>query len=428
VSKRLRVYSETAGNSFTLPSFFSNRYHDAKRILSVIAAVLLILFFSIYVGSQFVAFGKLFSYIIGHEGYNVLMICLGALIVFVYTLLGGFLGESFADLVQALLMVTAIVLVMFFAVFETGGIGAVSENLRNIPRFLDIFGIATPTVVDGVQTVANGAGVYGPGADYSFLNIVSCMAWGLGYFGMPQVLLRFMAIKDPSKLRQAKYIGVIWVFISLFAAVSLGLIGRAWAPAAITTAGASETIFIHMAVTFFPPILAGLVLSGILGASMSSADSYMLITSSSLANDLVKGVFKKDISDKDVMWLARATIVLVTLFGLAVALSGSDTIFGIVSYAWAGLGASFGPLILFSIFWKKTTLPGAAAGMITGGALVLIWKNLIAPLGGAWAVYELLPAFIVSCIVIFVVSTLTRKPQPEIEAEFDKAMELAKAK
>ncbi|MDR0909973.1 MAG: sodium:proline symporter, partial [Spirochaetaceae bacterium] len=195
VSKRLRVYSETANNAITLPSFFSNRYHDKVKILSIIAALLLIVFFSIYASSQFVAFGKLFEYVIGSNQYYTQMVLIGAAIVFIYTLLGGFLGESFCDLIQALLMIGSILLVFVFAAVREGGFAQVIANLQNYPRFLDVFGIATPTLQDGVQQVANGAPLFGPGKDYGFLNIVSCMAWGLGYFGMPQVLLRFMAIK-----------------------------------------------------------------------------------------------------------------------------------------------------------------------------------------------------------------------------------------
>jgi sodium/proline symporter len=238
---------------------------------------------------------------------------------------------------------------------------------------------------------------------------------------MPQVLLRFMAIKNTSKIRESRIVAVTWCLISLFAAVAIGLIGRAWLPDLLRTAGDSETIFLHMASRFFPPLLAGLVLSGILAASMSSADSYMLISSSALANDLFKGVVSKKASEVTVMWVARITILLVTVFGVGVALSGNQSIFRIVSYAWAGLGAAFGPLILFSLFWKRTTYPAAVAGMLTGGITVILWKNLIARLGGAFAVYELLPAFVISCIVIFVVSLLTKKPSAEIEKEFEEA-------
>jgi sodium/proline symporter len=418
-ARRLRVYSEVANNSFTLPSYFSNRFHDKRNILSIIAAVVIIIFFSIYVGSQFVTFGKLFGYVTGSSHYFIYMVLLGALIVFIYTILGGFIGQSMCDFVQSLFMIGAILLVFVFVTHAAGGIGVVAVNLSSFPRFTDLFGIAEPVVKNGVQQVAaNGAPLFSAGHNYSILSILSLLAWGLGYFGMPQVLVHFMAIKDVNKLRSARNIGVVWCVISLAAAIAIGLIGRAWQPTLFTTEGESERIFIKMAVNFFPPFIAGLVLSGILGASMSSCDSYMLITSSSIANDLIPGIIRRKLNDKVELWVARAAILLVTLFGIGVALTGSDSIFRIVSYAWAGLGAAFGPVMLFSLFWKRTTGAGAAAGMITGGVMVLLWHNVIAKLGGPFAISELLPAFIVSCLVIWLVS-LAGKPSDAIEAEFD---------
>ncbi|MDR2467727.1 MAG: sodium/proline symporter [Spirochaetaceae bacterium] len=423
VAKRLRTYSETAGNAFTLPSFFSNRFHDRRHILLCISSALIIIFFSIYVGAQFVTFGKLFNYLFNVPHYEKHIIIVGAILVFVYTLLGGFLGESFTDFVQGLLMVLAVVLVFVFGISAAGGFNTMFGKLSDVPRFLDVFGIAEP--------LADNPGLFGAGRPNSLLNIITCAAWGLGYFGMPQVLLRFMAIKNPARLAQARLIAVTWCVISLFACVGIGLIGRAWEPNLFSTASESELIFLVMAKEFFPPVLAGLVLSGILGASMSSADSYMLITSSSIANDLIKNSFFKNTTEKAVLWIARVTMLAVTIFGLFVALSGSTTIFKIVSYAWAGLGASFGPLILFSLFWRRTTLAGAAAGILTGGASVIIWKHVVAAYGrahgiSALTVYELLPAFIISSIVIVAVSLATPKPSEDIEAEFEKARSLAK--
>ncbi|MDR0452003.1 MAG: sodium:proline symporter, partial [Treponema sp.] len=287
--------------------------------------------------------------------------------------------------------------------------------------FLDIFGIATPDTADGVQRVANGVPLFGAGANYGFLTIVSTMAWGLGYFGMPQVLLRFMAINKTSNIRKSRNIAVVWCFLSMFAAVAIGLIGRAYLPGLLTSAGASETIFIHLSTRFFPPLVAGIVVSGILAASMSSSDSYMLIASSAVSNDIVKGIIKKDADETLIMWIARIAMLAVTVFGVVLALSGNESIFRIVSYAWAGLGAAFGPLVLFSLFWKRTTLPAAMAGMLSGGIMVILWKNVIAKAGGVFAIYELLPAFIISALVIWIVSLLTAKPSAEIEAEFEKA-------
>jgi sodium/proline symporter len=421
VAKRLRTYSEIAGNAITLPDFFSKRFHDKRRVLTGIAALIIIIFFSIYTSSQFVAFGKLFGYVFGAENYFTAMVILGAALVAVYTFLGGFLAESALDLIQGFLMIGVLLLVMIFGFFHAGGFGGIGETLKDFPRFLDIFGVATPETVDGVQKVVNGVPFFGPGADYGFLTIVSTMAWGLGYFGMPQVLLRFMAVKKTSNIRKARNIAVVWCFLSMFAAIVIGLVGRAYLPGLLTSAGTSETIFIHLSTRFFPPLLAGIVISGILAASMSSSDSYMLIASSAVSNDIVKGIIKKDADEALVMWIARAAILAVTVFGVILALSGNESIFRIVSYAWAGFGAAFGPLMLFSLFWKRTTFPAAVAGMLSGGGMVILWKNVIAKAGGVFAVYELLPAFIISTLVIFLVSLVTKKPGAAIEEEFERA-------
>jgi sodium/proline symporter len=421
VAKRLRIYSQIADNAITLPEFFSKRFHDKKRILLALAALISLGFFSVYVSSQFIVFGKLFGFVFNADNYFVAMVILGALLVMVYTLLGGFWAVGMTDLIQGLLMVGALVLVLIFGVVHAGGIAGIAQNLANFPRFVDFFGIATPEMADGLQQTVNGAPRFGPGASYGFLTIISTMAWGLGYFGMPHVLVRFMAIKKTSMIKRSSIIAVVWCFISMSAAVLIGLIGRALFPALLTSGGEAERIFLHMGVRFFPPIIAGIVISGILAASMSSSDSYMLIVSSSLANDIFKDLLKKDASEAMVMWVARIAMLAVTVFGVVIAVSGSDSIFGVVSYAWAGFGASFGPLILFSLFWKRTSFPAAVAGMLTGGAAVVIWKNQIKPLGGVWGIYELLPAFILSCIVIVAVSLLTAPPSKEIQEEFEKA-------
>jgi sodium/proline symporter len=239
------------------------------------------------------------------------------------------------------------------------------------------------------------------------------------------VLVRFMALKKTSRVKTSRNIAIIWCFIAQAAAGLIGIIGRAYLPGLLSTASEAENIFIHLGTRFFPPLLAGVIISGILAASMSSSDSYMLIVSSSLANDIFKDMFKKDASDALVIWVARIAMLLVTIFGVIIAISGSDSIFRVVSYAWAGLGASFGPLVLFSLFWKRTTLPAAVAGMLSGGVMVIVWKNVIAAkLGGTFkifGIYELLPAFIISCVVIAMVSLLTKEPSAEIEKEFEQA-------
>jgi sodium/proline symporter len=418
VAKRLRNYSQTANNAITLPEFFGKRFRDEKNVLKTVAAVIILVFFSIYTASQFVTFGKLFTYVFNAENYYSMIVIFGAVILLIYTLLGGFLAVCMTDLIQGILMFFALAAVLVFGFVFSGGFGGIGERIGDIPRFLDIFGIAAPVMQDGVQAAASGAPLFGAGADYPFLSILSCLAWGLGYFGMPHVLIRFMAIENASKIWKSKCIAVTWCFISLFAAVSIGIIGRAYFPTLLGTASDAENIFLHLTSDFFPPLIAGFALSGILAASMSSSDSYMLAVSSSFANDLFKTFFKKA-REAAVMWVARLAIVLVAIFGTIIALSGSQSIFQIVSYAWAGFGAAFGPLVLFSLFWKRTTLPAAAAGMVSGGVMVVIWKNVISKFGGVFAIYELLPSFILSCVVIFIVSLLTKAPSTEIQREFD---------
>jgi len=419
VAKRLRNYSQIADNAITLPEFFSKRFHDKRRVLLSIAALISLVFFSIYVGAQLITFGKLFSYTFGFN--MIAMVIIGAVVVLCYTLLGGFWAVGMTDLIQGLLMVAALVVVLIASFFAAGGISGIAANLAAFPRFTDFFGIATPKMVGGVQEVVRGVPQFGSGADYGLLVTISTMAWGLGYFGMPHVLVRFMAIKKTSMIKPSMTIAVVWCFIAQAAAVLIGIIGRSYLPDLLVTASDAENIFILLSTRFFPPILAGIVLSGILAASMSTCDSQMLIVASSLANDLFKDVFKKDASDKTVMWVARAGMLLVTLFAIFVAITGNQSIFRVVSYAWAGFGASFGPLVLFSLFWKRTTFPAAVAGMLTGGIMVVLWKNVIAKAGGVFAVYELLPAFILSSLAIVIVSLLTQKPSAEIEQEFEKA-------
>lgn len=423
VARRLRIYSQST-KSITLPAFFSNRFHDQKRILMTIAATVILIFFSVYTGAQFVTFGKFFSYVLGVKQYYPAMVIAGAVVLLVYTLTGGFLAVCMTDLIQGILMFCALLLVLTLSLVHSGGLSGFLERLADFPQFLSIFAIAVPADTAGnassVQAVIEGVPQFTNGSPYSLLNIVSCLAWGLGYFGMPQVLIRFMAIQSPTKLRQSKYIAVLWCAISLSAAVVLGLLGRALFPVLLNTAVDAENIFIHLSIQFFPSLIAGLVLSGILAATMSSADSYMLAVSSSLANDLFKGIIRKDADKKAVLIVARVAILIVTIFGVIVALFEDSSIFRIVSYAWAGLGAAFGPLMLFSLFWKRTSLTAAIAGMLSGGIIVILWKSVISKIGGIFAVYELLPAFIISCLVIFVVSLLTPVPSAAIQREFER--------
>ncbi len=422
-AKRLRHYSQISGDAITVPEFFSNRFHENTKIIRIIASLLIIVFFTVYAGSCFVTCGKLFSTLFGYSYHSMMIV--GAIFVVVYTFLGGFLAESASDFMQSIVMIIALVSVLVLGTINAGGIGAVIENAQAIPGYFSLTEIANPVTNEaGVQLVENGVPVFGSASAYPVLTICSMLAWGLGYFGMPQVLLRFMAIRKASELKKSRRIATVWVVISLFAAVAIGIVGRALLPSAETllTKGGAENVFVLMSENLLPALLAGVIMAGILAATISSSDSYLLIASSALANDVYKGVVKKDAEDKKVMWISRAALAVVALIGMVIAWDENSVIFNIVSFAWAGFGATFGPLMLFSLFWKRTNRAGAIAGMLTGAATVFIWKLVLNPtFGGVFAIYELLPAFIISSIFIVVVSLLTKKPSAEIEKEFDMA-------
>lgn len=421
VSKRLRRYSVRANNSITLPDFFSNRFREKKKVIMAIAAIFILVFFTVYAASCFVTCGKLFSTLFGAD-YK-LMVLIGAVFVLLYTILGGFLAESASDFIQAIVMVVALAVVVIIGTVKAGGLGTVIDNAKDIPGFLEFFGLGNPTTADikgvATQVVENGAPQFGAAKDYTLLSICSMLAWGLGYFGMPQVLLRFMAIRDEKELPRSRRIAMIWVVISLSVAVFIGIMGRQLYPTAHLTAGGAENIFITLSTKLLPPLLAGFVMAGILAATISSSDSYLLIAASALAKNIFQGIAKKNATDKQVMWVTRITLVAIAVIAMLFALDEDSVIFTIVSFAWAGFGATFGPLVLFSIFWKRTNRAGAIAGMIGGAGMVFLWKLVISGLGGVFAIYELLPAFIFSSLCIVVVSLITKAPSKEIEEDFE---------
>ena len=417
VSKRLRRYSEKAGNAITLPEYFSNRFHEKRKVIMTIAAVFILIFFTVYAASCLVTCGKLFSTLFDMP--YVPMMIVGAVFVLIYTIIGGFLAESASDFMQAIVMIVALGVIVCVGTVSAGGLGAVIENAQSIPGFLDFFGIATPETVDGVQQVAGGQPVFGEAAKYSFLTIASALAWGLGYFGVPQVLLRFMAIRHEDELKRSRRIATVWVLISLFIAVFIGLVGRTLYPTALTTSSEAENVFILLATNLLPPLIAGFVMAGILAATISSSDSYLLIAASAFAKNIYQGLFRRKASDREVLNVSRLTLLLIAVVAIIIALDENSVIFTIVSFAWAGFGATFGPLMLFSLFWKRTTRAGAIAGMVSGAGMVFVWNLLVRPLGGLWDIYELLPAFIFSCICIVIVSLLTPEPSAQIQREFD---------
>ncbi|MBB2181487.1 sodium/proline symporter PutP [Lachnospiraceae bacterium MD1] len=421
VAKRLHSYSIIANDSITIPDFFSSRFKEKNKIIMTIAALFILVFFTVYASSCFMTVGKLFNSIFGLP-YQYMMIA-GAIFVIIYTFLGGFLAESASDFMQAIVMIFALSLVLIVGVVNAGGVGAIIDNLNEIPGFLDFFGIASPTLdASGVQQLSeSGVPLYSGAGEYGFIKILSTLSWGLGYFGVPQVLLRFMAIRKNSEIKKSRRIATVWCAISLFAAVFIGMIGKVLYPTSHLTGTNAENIFITMSVNLLPTVIAGLAMAGILAATISSSDSYLLIASSAVSKNIYQGLLKKDATDKQVMTLSRIVLLAISVIGVVIALDTNSVIFKVVSFAWAGFGATFGPIMLFSLFWKRTTREGAIAGMLSGGLMVFFWKYVIRPMGGALDIYELLPAFLFSCVVILIVSLLTKEPDQEIQSEFEKA-------
>ena len=409
IARRLRRYTVLTG-AITIPGFFSRRFRDERRILSTLAAAIILVFFVPYTASGFVTCGKLFSSLFGMEYTRAML--LSAAIIVAYTALGGFLAASVTDYLQSILMTVALLAVIGFGLVYAGGLGAVVENARSIPQYFSLTAVA-----------GQGAGSFG------FLPILSTMAWGLGYFGVPHVLLRFMAIRREEELNAARRIGSVWVVVSMAAAIVIGVVGRALMDGGLVgpygSIADSETIIVAVAriISASGPALAalaGLILAGILAATMSTADSQLLTAASSVSEDLFKGLFRRQLGERQSLWVARATVVAVSLVAAVLAYDPNSSVFQIVSFAWAGFGAAFGPLMLFCLFWKRTTLSGAVAGMITGGATIFLWKFLVRPHVPFLDFYELLPAFLASALAIYTVSLLSFAPDEAVQAEFDR--------
>lgn len=412
VARRLRRYSANI-NAITVPEFYSKRYHDNSNVLNAIAALVIIVFFIPYTASGFAACGKLFNSLFGVD-YMVAMLISAAVIVG-YTIMGGFKAVSTTDLIQSIVMTIALVVVVTFGISKAGGVEAVIDNAKSLPGYLSMK--ASYDVGTNSST------------PYSFLTIVSTIAWGLGYFGMPHILLRFMAIKDEKKLVLSRRIATIWVFIAMGITIFIGMVGLGMTKAGelgFLSGSSSETIIVEIAGLIsrhgvLAAIVAGLILAGILAATMSTADSQMLAAASSVSQNIVQDFFKVKISEKKSLLVARLTIVVISLIGVFLARDPNSSVFNIVSFAWAGFGGAFGAVTLCALFWKRSNKWGALAGMIGGGVMVFVWKYAISRLGGAWSIYELLPAFIFSLILDIVVSLLTKKLDETIAREFEAA-------
>lgn len=406
VAKRLRNYSSKIG-AITIPDFFGKRFKDNTHVLMFASALLIIFFFIPYTASGFSTCGKLFSSLFGLD-YHVAVI-VSAIVIVLYTTLGGFLAASTTDFIQAIIMTIALIAVLCFGINTAGGWNAVAENAKSIPHYLSL------------TSTTDGAGNMVP---FGGSTIVSTLAWGLGYFGMPHILLRFMAIKDPNKIKTSRRVASIWVIIAMSVAIIIGIVGLAMSKTESSMVlKDSETIIVAIAALLSKhgvvfALLAGLILAGILASTMSTADSQLLAAASAISQDLMIGSLRLKISEKVKMIAARTTVIAIAILGVVFAWNPDSSVFRIVSFAWAGFGASFGPLMLFSLFWKRTNKWGAMAGMISGGITVIAWHYAQ---GGIFSLYELLPAFIVSSIFIVVVSLLTKAPEQEIIDEFESA-------
>lgn len=411
ISGRLRRYTIRANNALTLPTYFENRFHDKKRILLLISSVIIVIFFLVYTASALAAGGKLFNSVFGVD-YKIAL-TIGALVILAYTFMGGFLAVCATDFIQGTLMLIGLLIVPIIAL---GLVGA-----GNVTAVLELSGV--PGGASGyLSIISDGTGTY------SAVDIISQLAWGLGYCGMPHILVRFMAVRDEKELKKSKGIAIGWVALSLLFACIIGVVGRAYLYPALLTDGAEEKVFIEMIVQMFTqnikaPIIGGIFLCGILAAIMSTADSQLLVSASSMAEDIFKGVIKKDADDKTVLAISRVTVFVIAILAYIIALNPNNSIMGLVSNAWAGLGAAFGPTVLLSLYWKRTNLQGAVAGIAVGALTVIVWDYIPLmggqTLGSVTGLYSLVVGFGFSVLAILAVSLMTPAPGDEIQREFE---------
>ena len=396
VARRLRRYSEV-NDSITIPEFFSNRYHDKKNVLRLIAAIWIIIFFVPYTASGFAACGKLFHSLLGVD-YHVAMV-VSAIVIIAYTTLGGFLAASTTDFIQSIIMSLALLIILIFGVTIAGGMDAVISHAKALPGYFSLlkkYDAATHSAVP-----------------FSALSIVSTLAWGLGYFGMPHILLRFMAIEDDSKLKLSRRVASIWALIAMAVSVLIGIIGLA-----ASANGALKPLAGNASETIIVEIASLLSTHGIFFACVAA--------SSSVTSDILVGFFHKKIEQKKLLLISRISLVLIASIGMIMAWDPNSSVFKIVSFAWAGFGASFGPTVLLALYWRRSNFYGAFAGMLSGGIMVFIWKYLVRPLGGNFDIYELLPAFLVAILINIIVSLLTKKPDDNVLADFDQVSSMSK--
>lgn len=398
VAKPLRQYTKVADDAITLPQFFKNRFHDESGMISVIAAIFILVFFLFYTASGFVSCAKLFSSVFGIP-YMVSLV-IGAVVVISYTFAGGFFAVCWTDFFQGMLMFFCVIAVPSIAISSLGGPADFFAQVEAFnPNFLNMF-------VDGAT-----------GTPYTAVGIISLLAWGLGYFGQPHILVRFMGIESPKAIKKSRRIATTWVLISLTAAVLIGISGRMFlGDGLLVTAGNEETIYINMVSRIFPVFIAGIFLSAILAAIMSTADSQLLVTASAITEDFYHNKIRPNAKPGELMWVSRICVIVVALIAVLIATNQNSTVLGLVEYAWAGFGSAFGPLVLCSLFWRRTNKYGAYAGIIVGGVVDLVWAQMS---GGVFELYEIVPGFVCGLLAIIVVSLLTPAPSKEVTDQFD---------
>lgn len=399
VAKRLRTYTQIAGNAITLPDFFENRFADHRHILKLASAIFTVIFFLIYTSSQFAAGGKLFNTIFGMDYKTGLV--LGALIILAYTALGGFNAVCWTDTIMGATMFFALLIVPTVATISMGGIEGLEMRLSELST--QAFTVLPTDEMGRVNSML----------------LASAIGWGLGYFGQPHILSRFMAIKSADMIKKSRIIAMIWVIITLAAATAVGIIGKAYMP----NLADGETVYMAMINTMFSPAISGFLLCAILAAIMSTASSQLLVSASSVSKDLYATIFKKDSEGSGIVWASRFTVVIISIIAILIAMDPESSVFALVAFAWGGFGAAFGPLILFSLFWRRMTLQGAISGMVVGGAADMLW---FFQKGGIFDIYEIIPSFVLGSIAIVVVSLATKLPD-ELAAGFDEMKKALKS-
>ena len=405
VAKPLRKCTIAFGDSITIPEFLTNRFKDKSRVLSTVSVIFIIIFFTIYTASGFVACAKLFNSVFGLSYHTGLII--GVAVILLYTIMGGYLAVCATDFIQGSLMFIACIVAAIVMVVVLGGPSNAIESVAAFSQraISGEFGDAMQQ-----KFIAN--------QNYGIVPIISALAWGLGYFGMPHILIRFMGIRSNKEVALSRRIATIWVVIAFIGTLVVGSLGTVYLPN-ILSPNAAETVFSATIQKMFPPFIGGIFLCAILAAAMSTADSQLLVASSAFSQDIFKGLIKKDATTKEVLNISRLAVFIIAAIAFVLSLDENSSIFGLVSYAWAGFGATFGPLILLSLFWRGCTAKGAIAGLITGGVTVVAWHNIPASVSPIFGVYEILPAFILCLIVTVVVSLLDKNKDAQMLEEFD---------